>query len=66
MFWHPTKPKILDWVDQKAREFAQEESSGSQLNLGEWLGRYIYSGIHEIFFSEFPIILYEWLVRLSL
>ena len=32
---------------------------------GEWLGRYVYLGIHEIFFIEFPIIMYEWLARLE-
>ena len=29
MFWKPTKPKIQEWVDFKALEFAREESEGS-------------------------------------
>ena len=37
MFWHPTKPKIQDWIKQKAQEFAQEESMESSLTLGVWL-----------------------------
>ena len=65
MFWHPTKPKIQDWVDYKALEFAQEESEGSQLSPMEWLERYLYTDIHEIFFSKFPIVLHEWFSKLA-
>ena len=31
----------------------------------EWLERYLYTDIHEIFFSEFPIVLHEWLSKLA-
>ena len=31
----------------------------------EWMGRHIYSDIHEYFFVKFLIILYEWLVHLT-
>ena len=31
----------------------------------DWLDRYIYSDIHEIFFAEFPIVLHEWLSILA-
>ena len=63
MWWHPMKPKIHDWVDFKALEFAWEESEGSRLNPTELLEQYLYIEIHEIFFSEFPIVLYEWLLK---
>ena len=43
----------------------QEEINGSWMILGEWLQRYFYSYIYEIFFSEFPIILYEWFAILA-
>ena len=65
MLWHSTNPKIQDWVDFKALEFAQEESKGSRLNPIEWLGRYLYTNIHDVFFSEFLIVLHEWLSRLE-
>ena len=45
--------------------FVQEESARSRLSAQNWLGRYIYSDIHEIFFAEFPIVLHEWLSRLE-
>ena len=46
---------LLEW----GHDIAQEESKGSWLNPMEWLGRYVYSGIHDIFFSEFHVIWYE-------
>ena len=55
MFWYPTKPEIQDSVEFKKLEFAQEESEGSWMNPKEWLDRYIYTDIHDIFFCEFPL-----------
>ena len=65
MLWNLTKAKIQDWVDFKALDFAQEESKGSWLNPTEWLGRYLYTYIHEIFFSKFSIVLHEWFSKLE-
>ena len=59
------KLEIEAWVDQKKRDFLQEENRVLRLNLLEWLGKYVYSYIHEIFFVDFPTILNEWLVRLT-
>ena len=59
------KPEIQDWVDFKALEFTQEERKGSRWNPTEWLGRYLYTDIHEIFFSKFPIMFHEWLSKLE-
>ena len=63
MFWHPMKPEIQYWVDFKSLEFTQEESEGSWLSPTEWLEKYLYIDIHDIFFSEFSIVLYEWLLN---
>ena len=65
MLWHPTKNEIEDWMESKTLAFAQEESAGSQLSTENWLNRYIYSDIHEIFFAEFPILLHKWLSILA-
>ena len=65
MFWHPTKLKIQEWVDFKALEFTREESEGSWLNPVKWFKQYIYTDIHEIFFSDFHVLLYEWLLKLE-
>jgi hypothetical protein len=41
------------------RVFTTREMSDKQ-----WMQRYVYTYLHEIFFGEFPIILTEWLERL--
>ena len=33
--------------------------------IDKWLERYIHDGPHEYFFSEFPIIFYEWSTRFT-
>ena len=63
MFWRPIKLEIQQWVDFKALEFAREENEGSWLNPAKWLERYLYTDIHEIFFFEFHILLYEWFFK---
>ena len=65
MLWHPTKKEIEDWLESKTLAFAQEETQGLWLSIENWLDRYIYSDINEIFFVEFPIVLHEWLSRLA-
>ena len=59
------KPKIQDWFDKKSWEFEEEEKQNLRLTTKYWLGKYIYSDIHEIFFIEFLIVFYEWLVQLT-
>ena len=58
MFWHLTKLEIQDWVDFKEIKFAREETKRSLLSSTEWLERYLYRDIHEIFFNEFLSVLY--------
>ena len=64
MLWHPIKKEIEDWMDSKMLALAQEKSKGTWLSTENWVDEYIYLDIHEVFFIEFPIILYEWLTRL--
>ena len=61
MLWNLTRPNIQDCFNQKAQEFMVEENQNFVLMIEEWLGRHIYSDIHKYFFTEFSIILYEWL-----
>ena len=65
MLWHPLKLWIQSKVEEKELEFARKESEGSQWNPTQWLGRYIYTDTHDIFFSKFPIVLHEWLSKLA-
>ena len=52
-------------MDSKTLAFTQEDSAGTWLRAENWIDKYIYSDIHEIFFAEFPILLHEWLSRLA-
>ena len=65
MLWHPMKLKIQSRVDAKELDFAQKEIEGSRWASTKWLEWYIYFDIHEILFSEFRIVLYEWLSKLK-
>ena len=51
-------------MESKTLAFMQKESAGSQLSTENWIYKYIYIDIHEIFFVEFPIVLHEWFSRL--
>ena len=35
------------------------------MSTENWVDWYVYSDIHEIFFAEFPIVLYKWFSRLA-
>ena len=63
--WNPTKKEIEKWLDQKIHEFTTQEKKNLRLSKEEWLNRYLYTEIHEIFFCIFPIEVYEWLAKLT-
>ena len=63
--WNSTKKGIEKWLDRKIHEFAAQENKNPCLSKEEWLNRYLYMKIHEIFFYTFPIELYEWLAKLK-
>lgn len=52
-------------MDQKIHKFAAQENKNRHLSKEQWLNRYMYTKIHEIFFYTFPIKLYEWLAKLT-
>ena len=65
MLWHLMELEIQDWFDLKIREFTKKENQNPRLTMDQWLEKYMHDGPHEYFFSEFRIILYEWLVCLT-
>ena len=65
MLWNLTKNEVEDWMESKMLSFTQEESTRSRLSAETWVEVYIYSDIHEILFAKLPVILHEWLSRLS-
>jgi len=47
--WNPTKKENEDWLDRKIREFIAQENKNPWLTKEQWLDRYLYTEIHEIF-----------------
>ena len=63
-FWHPSKEEIEKWVEVKEKEFTEKENINPRLSTEDWLQRYIFTDLHEIFFATFPSELHAWLSRL--
>jgi hypothetical protein len=64
MFWRPIRKRSHEWIERKQQEFSREQNRNPRLNDEQWLQRYVFTDLHEIFFGEFLIILTEWLERL--
>ena len=52
-------------MDRKIHEFVAQENRNPRLTKEQWLDRYLYIEIQEIFFCCFPIDLYEWIAKLE-
>jgi hypothetical protein len=63
MRWHPSREEIQDWLTAKEHEFSLRETQGLRVNVNQWKDRYLYTDMHEIFFVEFPCLLFEWIKR---
>ena len=63
--WVPSKEEINAWVELKERTFAAEENHNPNINTEEWLQRYLFTDLHEIFFCEFPLIFKEWIAIIA-
>jgi hypothetical protein len=61
MFWRLTKKEIAEWLEGKEQEFSRKENRNPHMSDEQWMQRYVYTKLYEIFFGEFPIILAEWL-----
>ena len=61
----PFKEEINAWVKLKERTFVAEENQNPDISTEEWLQRYLFTDLHEIFFCEFPIIIYEWIAIIA-
>ena len=59
-FWHLSKEEIENCVEVK-----EKENKNPRLSTEDWLQRYIFTDLHEIFFATFPSELHAWLSRLA-
>jgi hypothetical protein len=63
--WFPSKTEIQKWIEDQEKDFAEAQNKNPNLSIEYWLGRYIFTDIHEIFFGGIHQELYEWLARLA-
>jgi hypothetical protein len=61
--WRPTKEEIREWWNTKEIEFAVDQNHNPWINAKEWLQRYVFTYLHEIFFVDFLNVLEEWIQR---
>ena len=65
MFWRPSVKEISDWIEDTYLKFAEQENKDPCHSSDDFLQRYIFSDIYEIFFSSIHIELHQWLSRLT-
>ena len=65
MFWRPSVKEISDWVEYTYLKFAEQENKDPRRSSDDFLQRYIFSYIYEIFFASIHIELHQWLSRLT-
>jgi hypothetical protein len=61
----PSKTKIQKWIEDQEKDFVEAQNKNPSLGTKDWLERYIFTDIHEIFFGGIHRELYEWLARLA-
>ena len=57
--------KIQKWIEEQEKEFTESQNKSPNLSIEYWLGRYIFTYRHGIFFGGIHKEIYEWLVRLA-
>ena len=61
--WNPYKNEILDQLDAQGDELVAEETKNFQISPKSSKGKYLLLYFHEVYFDEFPVLLFEWLER---
>ena len=57
--------EIGDWLDETYLKFAEQENKDPRRSANEFLQRYVFCDIYEIFFGSIHIELHQWLSRLT-
>jgi hypothetical protein len=63
--WFPSKIEIQKWIEDQEKDFVEAQNKNPNLSTEDWLERYIFTDIHDIFFGGIHRQLYEWLARLA-
>ena len=65
MFWRPSVKDISDWIEAIYQKFPEQENKDPRRSSNEFLQRYVFADIYEIFFGSIHIELHRWLSRLT-
>jgi hypothetical protein len=63
--WFPSKTEIQKWIEEQEKDFVEAQNKNPSISTKDWLGRYIFTKLHEILFGGVHKELYEWLARLA-
>jgi hypothetical protein len=63
VMWRPIKEEIIYWWKTKYIDFSLEKNHNKWINAKDWLQRYVFTYLHEIFFVDFMNVLEEWIRR---
>jgi hypothetical protein len=61
--WFPSKTRIQKWIEDQEKDFPKAQNMNPNISTEDWLERYIFTDIHEIFFGGIHQEVYEWLAR---
>jgi hypothetical protein len=53
--WRPTKEEIGQWLNTKGDQFVVDQNKNPWINAEEWIQRYVFTDLHEIFFDTSQI-----------
>jgi hypothetical protein len=59
------KEDIERWLVVQELQFSHKDNTSPRFKPRQYLERYIFSEIHESFFSEFPTLFQEWIAWLK-
>ena len=65
MFWRPLVKEIINWVEDTYLKFTKQENKDPRRSLDDFLQRYVFTDIYEIFFGSIHIEFHQWLSRLT-
>ena len=65
MFLRSSVKEIGDWVEATYQKFVEQENKDPRHSSDEFLQRYVFTNIYEIFFASIHIELHQWLTRLT-
>ena len=55
MFWRPLVQEISDWIQDTYQKFAEQENKDPRRSSDDFLQRYIFDDIYEIFFGSIHV-----------